>query len=71
MSENLMNTAHKTSNQAYRDGYDGIRWDLDEAFREGIRHWLEHLHDGYPPPPDDEEKQGGQEVREGIVGFYD
>jgi len=34
MPENLMNESHKAVNDAYRRGYDGIRWDGDEPAME-------------------------------------
>jgi len=32
MAENMMNSAHKSSNKEYRAGYDAVKWDKPGKF---------------------------------------
>lgn len=34
MAENMMNKEHKSSNNAYREGYDGIKWEKPKKSKE-------------------------------------
>ena len=33
--ENLMNPDHKGTNEKYREGYDQVRWDIEQESKKG------------------------------------